>query len=468
MYNVQAEMKKLRDTGDYTRNELARLEEEMKQSNKEERERQKEERRNMFPYRGEKNNFLHYKMAKDIMNQYEFCTINGTVYIWWDGKYTPNIQDIISMISIDLDPTTTRTNRTEVYNTIVDFKTEFKQFSQVDPYKIAFLNGILDLRTLEFYKDDLQQFAVCNRIPWKYNPDPEDQPQVGEQIKKWADNDEKIEKLLYQLIGYPMLVNCNLRTMFLLHGSAQGGKTKFVEYIEYLYGAENFATFDIDEVNRRFNKAQICGKLFNYSDDIDAGYIEKPNYLKRLISGMTTMQVENKGKDGYKAPFYAKLIMSMNEFPKMKMDSDVTAWETRLNIIHFKHKFEKNPNYDIWEQENLKTQNAVEWLLQRAALAIHDAIEHGDFCYNDNSQFESFLENNAPFMHRALSMSIEDWQDWEDIQNWFETSSKEYGVSMAFQTFLRQFNKLSKTIEIYKSSKQLYKKRKTIYKARNK
>ena len=419
-------------------------------------------------YRGERDKFLHYVMANDIMDDYDFCTINDTLYIWWDGKYIPNVQDMVNLIGIKLDPTTTKTNRVEVYNTISGFKSVFKKFSRVDPYKIAFLNGVLDLLTLEFYTENLQQFAVCNRIPWNYNPDPKDQPQVREQIKKWADNDEKVEKLLYQLIGYPMLVNCNLRTMFLLHGSAQGGKTKFVEYIEYLYGVENYATFDIDEVNRRFNKAQICGKLFNYSDDIDAGYIEKPNYLKRLISGMTTMQVENKGKDGYKAPFYAKLIMSMNEFPKMKMDSDITAWETRLNIIHFKHKFEKNPNYDTWEEENLKTQNAVEWLLQQAAIAIHDAIEHGDFCHNDDTQFESFLENNAPFMHEALKKTVEDWSTWEDIKNWFDETSTEYGVSMAFKTFIRQFNKLSEDIEIFRTSKQLHNKRKAIYQARKK
>lgn len=253
----------------------------------------------------------------------------------------------------------------------------------------------------------------------------------------------------------------------MLHGSAQGGKTKFVEYIEYLYGAENYATFDIEEVNKRFNKAQICGKLFNYSDDIDAGYIDKPNFLKRLISGMTSMQVENKGKDGYKAPFYAKLIMSMNEFPKMKMDSDVTAWESRLNIIHFKHKFEKNPNYNQWEQENLKTEKAVEWLLQRAALAIHDEIETGDFCYNDITQFDNFLQNNAPFMHEALSLSLEDWKQ-QGVKGWFDINSKEFGSQISFKAFMSQFNKLSNNIEIYRTTEPLGHKRVTKYKARQK
>lgn len=422
----------------------------------------------MSKYRDHHNKFLHYEMAKDIVEQYDFCTINDTIYIWWDGKYTPDVQDKINLLGIKLDPATIKANRTEVYNTIVGFKSTFRKFAQVDPYKIAFLNGILDLRTLEFYTDDLQQFAVCNRIPWNYNQEVEDQPQVCEQIKKWADYDENVEKLLYQLIGYPMLINCNLRTMFLLHGSAQGGKTKFVEYIEYLYGVENYSTFDIDEVKARFNKAQICGKLFNYSDDIDAGYIDKPNFLKRLISGITSMQVENKGKDGYKAPFYAKLIMSMNEFPKIKMDSDITAWQSRFNIIHFKHKFEKNPHYDAWEQENLKTQKAVEWLLQRAALAIHDAIEYGEFCCNDNTQFNNFLENNAPFMYEALNKTLDEWEEYTDIRKWFNAAIIDYGVQMSFKTFMSTFNKQNNDLEIYRTKRTKGGVTKTLYLVREK
>lgn len=422
----------------------------------------------MSRYRGKGNIFLHYEMASDIINEYDFCTINDTIYIWWDGKYTPDVQDKVNLIGIMLDPTTTKTNRTEVYNTITGFKSTFRKFAEVDKYKIAFENGVLDLSTMKFETELLQQFAVCNKIPWNYNQDPEEQPQVREQIKKWADYDENTEKLLYQLIGYPMLVNCNLRTMFLLHGSAQGGKTKFVEYMEYVYGPENYGTFDIEEINKRFNKAQICGKLFNYSDDIDAGYIEKPNFLKRLISGITSMQVENKGKDGYKSPFYAKLIMSMNEFPKIKMDSDVTAWQSRFNIIHFKHKFEKNPMYDEWEKQNLKTQEAIEWLLQQSTKAIHDAIINGGFCYNDTKQFNDFLENNAPLMYDALNMTIDDWEEYNDIKQWFKNIVNDYGSQMSFKTFMNTFNKQSEMLKIYRTTTSKNGIIKAVYKVKEK
>lgn len=137
----------------------------------------------MSRYRGKGNIFLHYEMASDIINEYDFCTINDTIYIWWDGKYTPDVQDKVNLIGIMLDPTTTKTNRTEVYNTIVGFKSTFRKFAEVDKYKIAFENGVLDLSTMKFETELLQQFAVCNKIPWNYNPDPEEQQQVREQIK---------------------------------------------------------------------------------------------------------------------------------------------------------------------------------------------------------------------------------------------------------------------------------------------
>ena len=115
----------------------------------------------------------------------------------------------------------------------------------------------------------------------------------------------------------------------------------------------------------------------------------------------------------------------------------------------------------------MKTEAAIEWLLQQAVQAIHNAIENGDFCYNDNSQFDNFLKNNTPFMHEALSLSIEDWQQ-QGVKGWYENNVKEFGSQISFNAFVTQFNKLSSNIELYKTSRQLAHKRINEYKARQK
>ena len=422
----------------------------------------------MSKYRNNAGAFVPRLMVDDIIAENHFCTILGAIYMWIDGRYVTNIKDMIEAICEEKDPDSTPANWDTVYKKLNARKKQFTRFDEVDPYRMAFMNGVLDLKTLDFETENLHRFAVINKVPWNYNLEAEYQPQVAESIKKWADYNETVEHLLYQVIGSPMLVNTDLRTMFLLFGKGQCGKSKFAEYMEYIYGEDNYATFDIAELDKRFNKAQTCGKMFNYSDDIDKDYIEKPNYLKRLAAGVRSMQVENKGENGYKAQFYAKIIMSLNEFPKIKMDTDTTAWSSRMNIIHFKHKFETNGDYRTWERKNLKTREAIEWLLVQAAKAIHEAVEAGKFCFNDEELFNKFMENNAPLMYDALEMTLEQWNEYEDIKRWFDTTEQDTKTKLSFRKFMTMFNAQSEDLEIYRTTSDKKGSDRKVYKVRKK
>lgn len=467
MYNVQAEMKKLRDTGEYSKNELIKREEEMKRANADERERKLKEREKekerklreraemLGQYRNPKSGaFLHAVLAEDLTRDYPCININNSVAIWDGNSYTFNVLEFVRLKVPEYDKNTTKTNRTEVYNTIVDNVYEYPRFTEVDKYRIAFNNGVLNINTLEFEPGLHQEYAILNHLPHDYIEDAEEQPEVKKWLMNLADNDENVYNLLLQLVGYPMLVNCNLRTAFMLMGKAQGGKTKFVEHMQFLYGSNNYTTFDIAEINQRFNKVLGCGKLFNYSDDIDAGYIEKPNFLKRLISGQSLMQVEKKGIDGYGLPYYAKIIMSMNEFPRIKLDSDISAWKSRLNIINFKHKFDKNPKYDEWAEKTLRNPLAISWLIKVAVQAINKAVEKGEFCYYDDELFNKFVENINPILMNALAMSLDELKEIRDIKDWYDEQRDLNESKTSFNAFKKMFNSVSEELEIFKTKKK--------------
>lgn len=457
MYNINEELKKLKSTGEYSPNQLKEMKEQMKEHN--EREREKEKQRKLQErtielgeYRNPKSGaFLHAKVAEAIVRDYPCININGSIAIWDGNSYTFDTLEFIRTKVTEYDNTTTKTNRTEVYNSIIDTSYNYPKFSEVDKYRIAFNNGVLNLNTLEFEEGLHPEYAILNHLPHDYVKDVGEQTEVKEWLMNLADNDENVYNLLLQLIGYPMLVNCNLRTAFMLMGKAQGGKTKFVEHIQFIYGNKNYTTFDIDEINNRFNKVQACGKLFNYSDDIDAGYIEKPNFLKRLISGLSLMQVEKKGIDGYGLPYYAKIIMSMNEFPKIKLDSDITAWKSRLNIINFKHKFEKNPRYDEWAEKTLRNPQAVSWLIQESVKAINKAVDKGEFCYYDDELFNKFIENINPILMKALQMTLDDWQDVYNVKKWYDEQKELNESRTSFNAFVKMFNSVSTELEIHQT-----------------
>lgn len=463
MHNIRIELKKLRDTGDYSPNELKEIKERLEYENEvekeedkkrkaEEKQRKAEERRaRLGKYRDSNERLLHYKLAAHFIEDHPAINVNGTVAIWTGNSYTFNVLEFVTTHIKNYDTMTTKNNRREVYYSIVDNIADYPKFAEVDKYRIAFNNGVLNVSTLEFEYGPHQEYAILNHIPHDYIEDAPEQPEVKQWLMNLADNNEQVYKLLFQLIGYPMLINCNLRTAFMLVGKAQGGKTKFVEYMQYIYGNENYTTFDISEINGRFNRVQICGRLFNYSDDIDAGYIEKPNFLKRLISGLTSMQVEKKGIDGWGLPFYAKIIMSMNEFPRIKMDSDVSAWRSRFNIINFKHKFDKNPKYDEWAKTVLCTEESISWVIKEAATAVNSAIEAGEFCYNDSDEFIKFMETSNPVLTTALEYSEDDWREIYDIKQWYTEQKELFGSKTAFKPFMTMFNSTSDLLEIYES-----------------
>ena len=482
MINIRIELKKLKDTGEYSPNQLKEIKEQWeyenevekqaerdrKQAERDRKQAEREEKRRiklerLGKYRTEQGRFLHYLVAEDMTKDNPCINVNGSIAIWDGYAYTFDVLDFVRTRIKEFDKETTKRDRIEVYNTIVDNIYDYPKFTQVDKYRIAFNNGVLNINTLEFKEGVHREYAILNHIPHDYVENVEEQQDVKQWLMNLADNDERVYKLLLQLIGYPMLVNCNLRTAFMLMGKAQGGKTKFMEHVQYIYGNKNYSTFDIDEINSRFNRVQTCGKLFNYSDDIDSGYIEKPNFLKRLISGLSLMQVEKKGVDGYGLPFYAKIIMSMNEFPKIKLDSDITAWRSRLNIINFKHKFEKNPKYDEWVESTLRTPNAISWLITESVKAINEAVEDGNFCYCDMESFNKFIENINPILSKSLEMTLDDWKEIYNIKQWYDEQKELTSSKTSFNAFMKTFNQVSTTLEIYRGRQKIKALDKTIY-----
>ena len=111
MYNIQFEMKKYRDTGDYSKNELIKLEEEMRQANKEEKERKANERaRDLGEYRNPKSGaFLHAKVAEAIVRDYPCININGSVAIWDGNSYTFDVLEFVRTKVTEYDDATTKT-----------------------------------------------------------------------------------------------------------------------------------------------------------------------------------------------------------------------------------------------------------------------------------------------------------------------------------------------------------------------
>ncbi len=116
------------------------------------------------------------------------------------------------------------------------------------------------------------------------------------------------------------------------------GKTKFIEWLQQIYG-ENANKIGNDELHDRFNDDYVSSLVIA----IDEGFIEKKTVIEKLKSWSTanTAKLAIKGKSRQNISFFAKFIITSNDANDfIKIDSD----ETRFFVNYVKKPEKSDPD----------------------------------------------------------------------------------------------------------------------------
>ena len=197
-----------------------------------------------------KGHFMFDKFANYLMKSDSIVKINGKLHIYKDGIYQCG-DEYIEAAMIEHIPNLSQSKRKEVLsylNLLVK-----KESSIADASLIAFENGVLDAISGEF-TDFSPEFIITNKIPHNYVEDAESEL-LDRTMKKLACYDEKVEKLLYQAVGYTFYRRNELRKSFFLLGEKRNGKSTFLDMINTLLGEENVSNLDLCEIGHEFKTA---------------------------------------------------------------------------------------------------------------------------------------------------------------------------------------------------------------------
>ena len=342
-----------------------------------------------------KGSFLFDKFAKYLQQAENIIKINGKLYIYRDGIYESGDEQIEAAM-IKHIPTLSRSKRQEVLAYLALLVSKESGIS--DANLIAFKNGVLNIATDEF-TDFSPEYIITNKIPHRYIPDSKSDLLDGV-MRKLACNDEVVEKLLYQAIGYTFYRRNELRKSFFLLGEKRNGKSTFLDMVNTLLGEENVSNLDLEDIGHQFRTAEINGKLANIGDDIDNAYIAKTSIFKKVVSG-EVVTTERKGKDPFKLRSFAKFFFSANSLPRMGSGKDSAAVLDRLVIIPFDAKFSKNdPDYDPFIKYKLRGEDVMEALIAKAVPAMREVLIEQEFvtCDRVQSNIEEFEKSNNPIL----------------------------------------------------------------------
>lgn len=404
--------------------------------------------------------FLFDEFSRYFIKSDNIVKIGGKLHVYRDGIYQCG-DEYIEAAMIEHIPRLGQSKRKEVLaylNLLVK-----KESGTADANLIAFNNGVYNLADGTF-NEFSPEYIITNKIPHNYNPDAKSEV-LDKVIRKLACEDDSVEKLLFQSVGYCFYRRNELRKSFFLLGEKRNGKSTFLDMVGNLLGEDNTANLDLCEIGDRFRTAELTGKLANIGDDINDEWVSNTAVFKKVVSG-DVITVERKGKDPYKLRSFAKFFFSANSLPRLGRGKDSRAVLDRLVIIPFDAKFTKDdPDYDPFIKYKLRGEDVMEALIARAIPALVDVLKDQEFAYCDRvkDSLAEFEKTNNPilewfdeldeidYINEPIKLVYQKYNTFCMVNNLQAISAIELQKQMK-----KQFDLVIKTIEVNGKKARVY------------
>lgn len=237
-----------------------------------------------------------------------------------------------------------------------------------------------------------------------------------------ADRAEKV-RLLQEFMGYCLVPMTHMHKFLWMVGSGGNGKSLILATLTALIGSANISFAQIERLQEKFVRAELCGKLINISSEMSAQATIADGYLKQIVSG-DVIEAERKHQPSFSFKPYCRMIGATNELPRLLDSSD--GFFRRAMILTFNRQFseteqDKNretklmselPGILKWAVEGLQA------LLARThfAIPVSSAVEVNKYRVNSDPirQFvEECIKVSENRTHYVTPIKLHGYyQDW--------------------------------------------------------
>lgn len=260
---------------------------------------------------------------------YEYTSKN-----YWQKK---NDTEILSYIGDELGIYRTG-SRTKSILTLIKSDTITTELFDKKPL-FNFLNGTLDLTTLEFRSHSPADLCSM-QVQYIYNP--------NMHSSKWEDFIEQISAydskriaLLQEIAGYILFPTCELQKCFFLLGDGANGKSVYLDIITHVFGEEQTSNVELSSLGEPFQRIQLLNSMLNISSETKSDVHGCESIFKQVVVG-DRINGCYKNKNFISFNSRAKFLFATNEIISAR---DLTfGLERRICFIKFPMKFIDNPN----------------------------------------------------------------------------------------------------------------------------
>lgn len=372
-------------------------------------------RNDAIPQNIPSKNFVFTEFGDDMIRQFNIKKIDNRLHIYHEGIYISNQNYIENVMVRTGGATLNSSKRTEVLK-YLNIKILKNASTLYHEDLIAFENGILDLNSgelLPFSPD----YIILNKIPWNYVPGAYDKT-ADDAMNRICSENQDIRMLLEEMVGYCFYRSNKFRKSFILTGKGKNGKSTFLKMLRYALDKDSDDNVSSLDLNDRFSKVRLYGKLANIGDDIaeDDLHGKGISIFKKAVTG-EAFTVEFKGQDCFDMKSYATLIFAANTIPRFS-GSGLTAIKDRLVIIPFEARFTKDgDDYNPNIIKELMSQAAIEYLIMLGVQGLQRIIQNQGFTEPDvvTKELDDFEANNDSILAWLSNMKDSDEGSIHDV-----------------------------------------------------
>ncbi|HEY3361808.1 MAG TPA: phage/plasmid primase, P4 family [Methanosarcina sp.] len=253
---------------------------------------------------------------------------------------------------------------------------------------------------------------------------------------------------LEEWAGYCLTTDVSYQKALMLYGIPGTGKSVFVTMLETFIGEENASAESLQKIEEdKYRSAKLYGKRVNICSDIPSTKMHKTEVFKKLVSGLDTVDAENKFQDPFKFKNKAKLTFSANKIPEGPKDP---AFYERFCLVEFEHKFRGTEDDDKNLIQKLTTDIELSGFLNVALKGLKRLYDNDKFSYNktfEETEREYMLNSNpvAFFMEECTMISSKDIEGTLLYLSYVDWCNKSNKTRVSNIEFSRQLNKMGYT-----------------------
>ena len=325
----------------------------------------------------------------------------------------------------------------QIYSEHPDYRVDENPFCKKD-HVILVQNGVIDLSgdspfLREPYDDEMFDHVVqAEFIPGGQAPSLEGscfehfcETSLGSDLAK--------HRLLLEIIGYTLCNTVKGKSLFLLIGERDCGKSVVINLLAEMLPPDKITNFTLRQCGDDRNTQQLCNACANLSGENEEDSIKSIHILKACTGG-DRISAGRRYKDNIMVKPCVHFVFALNRMPDNQSADTSDAFYRRMRPLVFPYSipFEQQDPFlldKLLEEKDLIVTAGI-WALHRV---MHDATSNYPFTVPESSkafmdEYRDDANSARAFIHDCLAFSTEESGYSEDFNKAYKAYCDRNGL----------------------------------------